>query len=110
MRSAIEVDSATEIESQHKKARAKLEAANARFERALAESQRLKRSGATLVAAADEELIGEALVAAREAAELVYRTSLAALKTDSSDAARWRCARALIELDRLSASSTRRVR
>lgn len=37
-----------------------------------------------------------------EAAEDNYRSWLTRLKTDSSDAARWQCARALIEFDRLS--------
>ncbi len=109
MRNPTEVSEVdAEVEAQHLLARAKLAAANERFERALAESERLKRAAQR---SADEELTGPALVTALAAAEESYRKSLAALTTDSSDAARWRCARALIELDRLSAQrSARRVR
>ena len=109
MRSPVELSEVdAEIEAQHRLARAKLAAANERFERALAESERLKRAAQRPM---DEELTGPALVAALAEAEESYRKSLAALTTDSSDAARWRCARALIELDRLSSQvSGRRVR
>jgi hypothetical protein len=113
MRNPVEQpESPTEIEAEHRRARARLEAANARFARAVAESERLKRSGAQPASAVgEEELVGAALAAALEAAEANYRSCLAEMKTDSSDTARWRCARALIELDRLAEQvSARRVR
>jgi multidrug resistance efflux pump len=106
MRHPVEqLHSANQIETEHRQARARLEAANARLSRAVAEHERL--TGLAPAVYADEPE-GIELETALDAAEAGYRAALEAMKTDSSDAARWRCARALIEFDRLSDLATTR--
>ena len=95
-RDLIERPPSDHRELESRRAQAKLED---RLRRALAESERLE----SLTARSGEpELIDAALTAAVQAAEANYRFCLEALKIDSSDWARWRCARALIEFNRLS--------
>ena len=84
-----------DTESEHWRVRQKLEA----LARALIESERLKG----LPHSIDEQLEGDALIAALTAAEGNYHRCLASLKLGSSDTAQWSCARAKIEFDRLSA-------
>lgn len=72
------------------RAREKL-SANDRFSRALAARGHC------------EQLADDAdLATTTAAAEVCYRRCLEELKTDRSDLVRWRCARALIEFERLS--------
>lgn len=106
-----ELDADT-IEMEHRRARERLAAANERFSRALAVAERLKYEQLNpLEAVEDAGVKDSTLIAARDAAEANYRVCLAAMKKDSSDTARWRCARALIEFDRLSEKvTTRRIR
>ena len=96
------VERKAQSETDYARARENVVAFSARFSPAVVEAERLK--GRALVE--DEEVA--ALVAARNAAEANYRLCRATWRKESTDAARRRCGRALIEFDRLADKVTSR--
>jgi hypothetical protein len=101
-------DADSEIEREHREARAALEAARQRCDRAMAETEKVRDMFPLRV------LLGEAEVQVTppqpvpielDAALSHYTRCLKALATDDSAAARERCANALAEYDRVCAAT-----
>ncbi len=86
-----------EIESELRRTRERLVAANAQYSQRANETAKAETSGRPV----ERALIGAVLIAALEAADAKYRDALAALKLDSSNEAQARCEAALIEFNRL---------